>query len=340
MKSLKRFITIFLSLTLGFSVCFAFVSCSTPGNKTNTATSTVPSSDNPDTSAHQTPDNTITENGTTQLAETDSQQPQPELPQTIRILAIGNSFSDDATEHLWMCLKKAGVKRVIIGNLHIGGCSLDTHLENMKSEEKAYQYRKNTTGSWSTIQQSLPYALQDEQWDYITMQQSSGVSGFSSSYGSLDELISLVKGKIPQNCKLYWHMTWAYQSDATLAAFDNYNKNQLKMYNAITDTVQSTILPNKNFSGVIAAGTALQNLRTSYIGDKVTRDGLHLDLGIGRYTVSLTWIAEILGVDVIDSISWCPSSMSKDDLPAVREAVKNAVNTPFTVTNSTYTQKP
>ena len=43
---------------------------------------------------------------------------EPTIPKSIKILAIGNSFSDDATEHLFGILKDAGVEEVIIGNLY------------------------------------------------------------------------------------------------------------------------------------------------------------------------------------------------------------------------------
>ncbi len=46
-------------------------------------------------------------------------------------------------------------------------------------------------------------------------------------------------------------------------------------------TTTTTALPT--------AGTAIQNLRTSYMGDTLTRDGYHLEVNTGRYTVSMTW---------------------------------------------------
>ena len=51
----------------------------------------------------------------------------------IKILTIGNSFSEDAVEqHLHDIAKADGVK-VIIGNMYIGGCSLERHLNNAKA---------------------------------------------------------------------------------------------------------------------------------------------------------------------------------------------------------------
>ena len=51
--------------------------------------------------------------------------PLPENPDTLRILAIGNSFSDDATQYLPDLLEAAGIHNVILGRLYIGGCTLE-----------------------------------------------------------------------------------------------------------------------------------------------------------------------------------------------------------------------
>ena len=61
---------------------------------------------------------------------------------TVRILAIGNSFSEDAVEqHLYDLAKEEGVP-VIIGNMYIGGCSLERHVNNARNDAPAYRYRK------------------------------------------------------------------------------------------------------------------------------------------------------------------------------------------------------
>ena len=65
---------------------------------------------------------------------------------TLKVLAIGNSFSSDATEYLWNIAKDGGVEKIIIGNLYIGGCALDKHYTNIKSNAGAYTYYKNTNG--------------------------------------------------------------------------------------------------------------------------------------------------------------------------------------------------
>ncbi len=262
-----------------------------------------------------------------------------EIPNSLKILAIGNSFSDDATEYLWQIFDNAGVKNITLGNLYIGGCSLETHYNNSKSNASAYEYRRNTDGIWHTENSfKLGDALADEEWDIVTFQQASHYSGLPNTYETLEKLLIYVRERVPEDCKFYWHMTWAYQQDSTHDGFANYNRDQMTMYYAISDTVVGTVLPKKLFEGVLPSGTTIQNLRTSYIGDTLTRDGFHMSYGLGRYAAALTWFAA-LGGDVED-ITWCPSFDISLDMPALREAVKNAVAEPFDITKSIYTTAP
>ena len=137
-------------------------------------------------------------------------------------------------------------------------------------------------------------------------------------------------------------MTWAYHASSNNGHFENYDDDQMTMYNAIISTVQSEVLTKSDISGVIPVGTAIQNLRTSYIGDNLHRDtSTHLTLDIGRYTAALTWVCYLTGASPYN-ISWVPSSYEaiKDDLDVIYEAVSNAIATPFTVTDSKFTEKP
>ena len=61
---------------------------------------------------------------------------------TVRILAIGNSFSQDAVEQYLHELAEAEGISTIIGNMFIGGCSLERHVKNARENAPAYAYRK------------------------------------------------------------------------------------------------------------------------------------------------------------------------------------------------------
>ena len=113
----------------------------------------------------------------------------------VRLLAIGNSFSEDAIEnYLYELADSAGIE-VIIGNLYIGGASLAQHLENATNNNATYSYRKiNSEGVKSTTANtSMATALVDEKWDYVSLQQVSQNSGqFDTYQASLPGLFNYV----------------------------------------------------------------------------------------------------------------------------------------------------
>ena len=256
---------------------------------------------------------------------------------TLKVLAIGNSFSSDATEYLWDIAKDGGVEKIIIGNLYIGGCALDKHYSNIKANSGAYTYYKNTNGRWtSTSGVSVQKGLADEEWDIVTVQQASGSSGVETSYAPLSKILDFIAENEP-NADVYWHLTWAYQGNSTHSSFPTYGKDQMKMYNAILKALNSKVKVQESIVGIIPSGTAVQNLRSSYIGDTITRDGYHMSYDYGRYTVALTWFAYLTGGDV-DKVDWLPTSYAavlKDHLPAMREAVKGALAKPEEITKVT-----
>lgn len=248
----------------------------------------------------------------------------------IKILAIGNSFSMDAMEYLDQMLKDFTDEPVILGNLYIGGCSLETHWRNAEGNLPNYEYYKNTDGNWvKNPNVSILDAVLQEDWDIITMQQGSGKSGIPSTYQPyLSNLIDYVlKNATNPDVKLAWHMTWAYQSDSTHHEFPNYHNNQMEMYNAIKEALHSVVLKLNKFSYLIPAGVAIQNARKAF-GDTLTRDGYHLSIPLGRYIAGLSWVAALTGFDYA-KIEYLPEGISQDQLPLIIEAVKTAVEQPL-----------
>ena len=253
----------------------------------------------------------------------------------LKILAIGNSFSEDATEYLALIASDIGIEKTTIGNAYIGGCSIEKHANNARENAPAYRYDKNTavtlmSNAPKTNNTTLDTMLRDEDWDIITLQQSSPNSGKISTYNEdIDYLVGYIKERCP-NAKLAWHMTWSYQGDYNSSAFSYYNNDQIKMYEMICNSVQEKIVKSGHFDYIIPVGTAIQNARTSEKGDTLTRDGLHLDLNIGRYIAGVTWV-KTLGYS-IDNLKTLPSRVRKTDLPLIREVVENALISPYSVT--------
>lgn len=252
----------------------------------------------------------------------------------IKILAIGNSFSQDAIETYLHELAQAEGISVVIGNLYIGGASLELHWKNASNNSAAYDYRKIDIDNIKTNQPntSIADALIDENWDYISFQQASSFSGQYSTYeATLPLLVEYVQLRVSKPKVNYiLHQTWAYAQNSTHTGFANYNRDQMTMYNAIQDATKlAKALVDIDL--LIPAGTAIQNGRSSSIGDNFTRDGYHLDVTIGRYTAACTWFEAIFGKNVVGN-SYKPDSMSFYEAEVAQKAAHFAVVNPYEIT--------
>ena len=260
---------------------------------------------------------------------------------TLRVLAIGNSFSQDAVEQNLHELGKSVGYTIIIGNMYIGGCPLDRHVRNARNDAPTYVYCKiNAEGEKTkTDSVSLARALADEPWDYVSMQQASPLSGIYESYAaSLPELKDYVVQRIPKDAVLMLHQTWTYAAHSTHSGFKNYDSDQLRMYSCIVDAVKRA----SELTGIrkiIPTGTAIQNARTSYIGDHMDRDGYHLDLKIGRYTAACTWLEALTGQNVIGT-PYAPKGMNYDDREVAQTAAHAAILRPDGVTDLVDLKQP
>lgn len=250
----------------------------------------------------------------------------------IKILAIGNSFSEDGIENYLHELATTTDKKVVIGNLYIGGAPLSLHIQNAQEDAAKYSYRKigldgkkNTTTGISISQ-----ALDDENWDYVSFQQASPLSGkYDIIMESLPALVSYVREKVSAQTQFVYHQTWAYQRDSEHKGFANYNRDQLTMYKAIADASKK-VNALGDFKYIIPAGTAIQNARTSSLGDTFTRDGYHLQLDYGRFTAACTWYEKIFGDDVRKN-PYKPEQVTDLQAKITKEAAHKAVKKPYKV---------
>lgn len=221
----------------------------------------------------------------------------------IKVLAIGNSFSEDAAEAYLDDLARGGEVKMIIGNMYIGGCSLERHWNNATQNLPDYAYRKiDLEGNRvEKAKVSLEEAIADEEWDYITFQQASHFSGVYSTYlPYLPNLLAYVKARVKNpDVQFAFHMTWAYAKTSTHNGFVKYNNDQLVMFDAIVDAVHRATLKS-GIDLIIPAGQAVQYARESELGDNFCRDGYHLN-DLGKFTAACVWYEVLTGNSVVDN---------------------------------------
>ncbi len=269
----------------------------------------------------------------------------------MNILAIGNSFSEDATYYVHKIAKSANVDVTVV-NLYISGCSIETHVKNIIEDNDAYRYELN--GEHTDRVVSIKTALTEREWDVVTVQQCSRFSGVLSSCKDLNVILEYVK-KYAKNAKIYFHQTWAYEANATHKHYSTYSCSQKKMHKAIVKTVKKAckIYGIKN---VIKSGELVGEIRKNPLfnvnkgGQSINRDGYHLSLVYGRYLVGLLWFKVLLDGD-IDKVSFVPTvddiinGYKKDNfecdenkISLVRNTVKNFKNNSSSLT-SFFTKK-
>ncbi len=249
---------------------------------------------------------------------------------TLRILAIGNSFSWNAVEQNLHAIADADGVCLIIGNMYIGGCSLERHCNNSKNGSTDYSYRFINENNVRRVTKNftLEQALADQAWDIVTFQQASHYSGLPGTYEPyLTELIEYVRARVPAGTQLWWHQTWAYAKDSKHKAFPDYDSDQDKMYSMIM--VASAKACKDHGLKIIPCGTTMQNIRGTEIGDKVTADGFHLN-NLGRYAAACTWYAAICKEKVTGN-SFRPQYLSEEEVVTAQKAADAAVKKPFKV---------
>ena len=267
----------------------------------------------------------------------------------ISVLFIGNSYSDDTIDLSYNVAKSLGINNVEIATLYYPGCTIDQHLEFLRSNPRNYIFRYfKDNGELSTTETDFSKAqlstmeegIKFKDWDFIVLQQGSRDSGLPGTYGNINALMSYVRSKATNpHVRFAFNMTWAYAAGSPNGGFGNYNHDQQTMYDGIINSVKTQVEPNKDIVAIIPNGTAVQNARTSTVGDALTRDGAdHLTYGLGRYIAALTFVSKMSGVSEADirALTYAPSGLTATQIEIAKESAINAIKSPYTVTKSAY----
>ena len=238
----------------------------------------------------------------------------------MKVLSIGNSFSEDAQRYLSRLAKHNGEDMFTV-NLMIGGCSLQTHYEMMKSGENKYMLEINgeVTGNWVNMAQ----VVKGTKWDVITLQQASHYSFDYDTYMPYaKEIVDFVRENNP-DAKILVHQTWAYADGSerlkTVAKLSS-AKEMLDKIKICYEQMAKDI----NADGIIPSGVAMQKVLDLGI-EKIHRDTFHASLGAGRYLIALCWYKKIFDKDISkDTFNEFDEPVSEKERNMVIKAVNYA----------------
>lgn len=238
--------------------------------------------------------------------------------QLLRILAIGNSYSQDALAYVPFIMQNMDVGvDVHIGILMMSSSTVANHVDNFENEKEAYTFYLFEGGkSWSiknikTIQGAL-----SSHWDIILISGISLRDRYSSNHPDLNRLVDCIQSSINYPVQYVWMLSQV--RPALINSGANSSEDSILSRFSETAAYAKRILNETPIEMIIPVGTAIQNARTvlefKRMGDYANNpnntsgngylcayDGVHLQEGlpcqIAAYSCVIT-ILDMLGIDI------------------------------------------
>lgn len=129
-------------------------------------------------------------------------------PVTVRLLTIGNSFSQNATKYLDDLAAADGNVLVHQGAV-IGGCTFSQHWARVEMLDRDPGDRKALYSTGKGLRQMLAA----ERWDFVTIQQASMVSHNPATHQPWAGKLAALVRELAPSAELLVHQTWAYRCD-------------------------------------------------------------------------------------------------------------------------------
>lgn len=239
---------------------------------------------------------------------------------TVKILTIGNSFSDSLRRYFSAVVESADCK-LVVGYLNIGGCSLERHWNNVAKEiadPKTPAHFKCT----------YLERLKSEDWDFISIQQVSHNSWKYETFQPFaDNLISFLKENAP-NAEIVIQQTWAYHPLEKRIV--KWGISQREMYEKLTETYET--LAKKHGLRIIPTGDAVQIGRETQPGGYrpedastiFTGDGFHLNAR-GQYLQACVWFGMLFD-EPVSKVTLQPKELTAEDAAFLRETAQKAID--------------
>ena len=276
----------------------------------------------------------------------------------INILFIGNSFTQDATQHLPGMLTASGIDNVHMIRLFHGGYTLPEYLANFdKNGICAMRHSHPGDKEWrdnESQDDSPAKALSERVWDIVVIQEHTGRKEGWEWPGTLKTALNglidrIWKAQPDHRPTIVYIMAQTYSNGSNVLK-SNFNDNRATMF-ATTTHVAQKVIEETAADIIISTGAVLENLRTTSLnvdnGMQLTRDSYHMDYGISRYAAACavfeTLITPLTG-KTVDACPWRYSvsstkegeystPVSDANAPIARRAAHEAVNAPFEVTD-------
>ena len=281
---------------------------------------------------------TPTEGQESGYALTPAADQSEEEKNVLRVLSIGQSHSQDS---IWLLQEVLRTERPDEA-FFIAECLLSVtlvdHVANAKSDAPSYQYCVNTDGKWDIREGwSIKYALLDQHWDIVIINESSRMLGLESvmKEGYVQEMADYVHSVLDYDFTLLYNWTWTTPEDQVFhdLKFDpqppgafwdsftrDYKADRKYHYEAMAAMLKKYVLPIENIDGILYSATPIQYasevlglpegevsdpnpnlLPFSLTPSSLYRDYIHLS-DYGRLYIGYLWYAQLYGLEQIDEV--------------------------------------
>lgn len=231
----------------------------------------------------------------------------------IRLLAIGNSYTDDALSYVPFIMKNMGID-IEIGIMMQSSSSLEMHVENWENQNAVYYLRYyNGSSSWQDLGlKSIQNVLSEYRWDLISLQQSSQTAFSWEKYQPwCNRLINYITNYVNYNIKFIWYQPMA--RPAQINSGVNWSDEVITEHYVNTAQSSKRLFEETLVQHVVPIGTAIQNARTitavKVLGDYVDNanntsgygyltpnDGVHLQEGFPCQIAAYTFVLSLLSL--------------------------------------------
>lgn len=281
---------------------------------------------------------------------------------TVKVLAVGNSFSANALRYFSDIVKASGSKTVAV-NAMIGGCDFERHMRHADAFEAD---SSDTNGRPYAGRASLKDLLTTQKWDFVTIQQASPKSFRPETFHPhADRLVAYIKKYAPQ-AEIVIHQTWAYRDDHRWFAEREKNREQPEnrdiMYRGLRaaydglakdtgfrlipcgdamelarlDPAWGKFVPDASFDPKAAVYPALpknekRSLHSGYSWKKdaktgkatLGKDAFHANTP-GEYLQGCVWLEFFFGQSAVGN-SFVPKGMAAEDAAVLQRVAHRAV---------------
>ena len=245
--------------------------------------------------------------------------PKSEDDGVINVLMVGSSFCYYYVQELYALGQAAGID-IRVCNLYYSGCPLEKHYTWWAGGNSNYQYYETYhDGRKLTSNVSLEWGLAQQDWDFISLQESSSRSfenypnHAENTRNYWEPLLDYFIEQFP-DAQVLWHQPWTYQvvhgkaGTTYTPELQQSNQDKIEYFcKAICDNY------NKNGETLVQrvnTGTAWQIMRNTYDYDFLTcrlgktnddgtahgGDGYHDgDIGGGQLLNACVWFEIITG---------------------------------------------